>query len=230
MRFKRNTEPVNNPHRGEANAMHLSKKIERKIRKYNPKGGLDKTTIKLLNRLSIKHPRLRKHAECVGLLGEAVAIKLKKDPKATFFMGVNHDDGKFPFPKHFFDGRTITNKEYVKLKKHPINGYRELRKKKHLFTAYGAGIHHAMSKKGYGLTLKDIPKNWGLPTVKKMLEIATIIAICDYIDAALTRDGKMKSEEEESSGNLRKRLEKKFPDDIMAVRIALREARKIIKK
>ncbi|OGI15532.1 MAG: hypothetical protein A2Z52_00580 [Candidatus Moranbacteria bacterium RBG_19FT_COMBO_42_6] len=178
--------------------------------------------------MSISHPKVREHAERVAFLAEAVAFRMKKDAKAAFFAGLLHDAGKASIPNHLFDGRNITEEEYAEVKKHSIAGFMAL-KDKHLFTAYCAGFHHALNTKGYGLTLKDFPENWEIQTVKKVLEISMIIAICDYIDAARTRDGVMKSEANGSGSSLKERLEKKFPDDLEVVRIALGEAAKIIK-
>lgn len=208
--------------------MNFGPRIKRKIREYNPKGGLGQTAVVLLTLLSISHPLVRKHAERVALLAEAVALKMKKDAKAAFFAGLLHDTGKASIPNHLFDGRDITEEEYAEVKKHSLAGFLAL-KEKHLFTAYCAGFHHALNAKGYGLTLRDFPEDWELQTVKKVLEIATIIAICDYIDAAFTRDGVMKSDTEASGTGLRERLEKKFPDDLEGVRIALEKVKKIIK-
>jgi putative nucleotidyltransferase with HDIG domain len=208
--------------------MNFGPRIKRKIKEYNPKGGLGQTAMVLLDLLSISHPLVRKHAERVALLAEAVALKMKKDAKAAFFAGLLHDTGKASIPNHLFDGRDITEEEYAEVKKHSLAGFLALRKK-HLFTAYCAGFHHALNAKGYGLKLRDFPRNWELQTVKKLLEIATIIAICDYIDAAFTRDGVMKSDMEAPGADLRERLEKKFPDDLEVVRIALGEAKKIIR-
>jgi len=208
--------------------MNFGARTERKIRKYNPKGGLDTTTISFLDILKISHPLVKEHAERVAFLAEAVALRMKKDAKAAFFAGLLHDAGKASIPNHLFDGRNITEEEYIEVKKHSIKGFMALRNK-HLFTAYCAGFHHALNAKGYGLTLKDFPDDWELRTVKKVLDIATIIAICDYIDAALTRDGIMKSDTEGSGTGLRERLENKFPDDLVVVRIALKEAEKIIR-
>jgi len=207
--------------------MTLSEKIKRRIKKYHPKGGLDSTTRVLLDLAGISIPLVRAHTERVALMAEAVAVKMKKDSKAVFFAGLLHDPGKIGFPSHLFDGRDITAEEYAEVKKHAIAGFIAL-KRAHLFTAYCVGLHHALYEKGYGLEVKDFPKNWQPRTVKKVLEIATIIAICDDIDASLHRKTTMKDDGRLAGIPLAKRLKTKFPDDHEAVEIALEEAKKYL--
>lgn len=207
--------------------MTISKKIERLIRKYRPKGGLDSTTRVLLDLAGISIPLVREHQERVALMAEAVAIKKRKDSKAAFFAGLLHDPGKIGLPSHLFDGQDITAEEYTEVKRHAIAGFMAL-KRAHLFTAYCTGLHHALYERGYGLEVKDFPKNWQPRTVKKVLEIATIIAICDDIDASLHRKTTMKDDGRLARIPLMKRLKAKFPDDHDAVEIALEEAKKYL--
>ncbi len=207
--------------------MKLSAKIERKIRKYAPKGGLDNTTRVLLDLIGMGQPLTLAHSERVGLTTEAVCLKTGKDAKAGLFGGLLHDTGKNTVLNFLFDGRNISAEEYAEVKKHAIAGFTAL-KRAHLFTAYCAGLHHALYERGYGLTARDFPKNWQPRTVKKVLEIATIIAICDDIDASLHRKTTIKDDSRLSDMPLMKRLETKFPDDHETVKIALEEARKYL--
>jgi len=85
-------------------------------------------------------------------------------------------------------------------------------------------LHHAVYDKGYGLSMGDFPQNLQLRTVKKILEIATIISICDFIEAFTHRKTAPKNE---IILNLRKALEEKYPDDKLAIEKALKGARKL---
>jgi HD-like signal output (HDOD) protein len=207
--------------------MKFNRRIEVRIKKYHPKGGLDSTTRVLLDLAGISIPLVRMHQERVALMAEAVAKRMKKDSKAAFFAGLLHDPGKISISSHLFDGRDITAEEYAEVKKHAIAGFIAL-KRAHLFTAYCAGLHHALYERGYGLEVRDFPKNWQPRTVKKVLEIATIIAICDDIDASLHRKTTIKDDGRLAGIPLVKRLKGKFPDDQKAVEIALEEAKKYL--
>lgn len=201
--------------------MVFSRKVEARIKRYRPKGGLDKVAYVILGLLGMNHRPVREHAERVALMVEAVAKHLKKDAKAAFFAAIFHDIGKLILPYNLFDGHDISNKEYRRVKKHALAGFKILMPN-FLFIALCAGLHHAMYEKGYGLTLKDMPACLSLRTIKKILEIATIIAICDDIDSSLHRKTKLR--DRTAAGlSLKKRLGKKFPDDILAVEMALRE-------
>ena len=91
------------------------------------------------------------------------------DKKAAFFAGLLHDVGKIVLPADLFDGHNISAEEYARVKEHAIAGFRVLMQF-HYFTALCAGLHHALYKKGYGLAIDDFPKEWGLETIKKVLE------------------------------------------------------------
>lgn len=200
-----------------------------KIRAYHPKGGLDTTAIFSLDLMKPNHAKVRIHTENVALMAESIALMLKKDAKAAFFAGLMHDTGKITLPGYLFDGRDITADEYAEVKKHAISGFISL-KEVHLFIAYCAGLHHALYEKGYGLTIHDFPKKWQPRTVKKALEIAAIIAVCDDIEAFLTRKTKMKGDAGKPGMSLKERLEIKFPDDLQVVDLVLKIAEGIINR
>lgn len=208
--------------------MKLRRKISNRIKKFHPKGGLGETATVILILLGFNHLLVQKHAEGLALLAEKVARKLKKDEKAAFFGALFHDIGKLVMVGDLFCGRNITAEEYEQVKKHAVMGFLAL-KDVFLFTALCAGLHHAMYEKGYGITVRDIPRKLGAPTVKKILEIAAILAICDDIDASLTRGTTLKDDSGKGL-SLRERLEKKFPNDLLAVEIALGEAERLYKK
>jgi putative nucleotidyltransferase with HDIG domain len=196
--------------------------VQDRITQYKPQGGLDVTSKLFLHMAAVRHPDVRDHCERVGLLAEAVAIKLDKDPKAAFFGGLLHDIGKAVLPAVLFDGHNISAEEYALVKEHAYDGFNIL-KDMHLFTALICGAHHAMYTAGYGASQEDFPKEWGLATVKKALEIATIVSICDFIDAFTHRTTTLK---DGSAGpDLPSMLEKKYPNDLQVVRTALKCAK-----
>jgi len=190
-----------------------------KIDEYNPKGGLAYTAQFLLALCEIRHTSVKGHLERVALLAEQTARILKKDKKAAFFGGLFHDVTKILLPAEYFDGHNINDKEYAQIKTHAQAGFKVLRRI-HLFTAFCAGLHHNLYLAGYGISHDVFPEKWSPATVKKVLDISTIISICDFTDAALNRETKIKdgSGEEET---LKEKLYKKYPDDHMIVDIVL---------
>lgn len=192
--------------------------VKRKIAQYHPRNGLSPVSKFYLALLAVRHEQVKEHSERVALLAEAVAAKLKTDKKAAFFGGLFHDVGKLLLPAELFDGREISEEEYTRIKEHAIAGFKAL-KGIHFFTAMCAGLHHALYKKGYGLSTKEFPDNWHPSTIKKVLEISTIISVCDFIDAANHRKTKFKSG---PIADIRQALLEKYPGDERIIDIALK--------
>lgn len=205
---------------------NFGKRVMNRIAKHSPKGGLDATSKFFLFMVEIKEPQVKGHSERVALLSEKVAEITGKDPKAAFFGGLLHDTGKSILDPNLFDGHNISAEEYMKVKTHAQIGAQILRKI-HLFSSLCAGLHHNVYASGYGLSVKDFPKNWSPGTVKKLLEIAGIISICDFVDAATHRDTEIKDGSNKNTTNLKEMLFQKYPDDKMIVEIALRENKKL---
>lgn len=201
-------------------------KVLDRIDSYKPQGGLDNTSRIFIHMVSVKHPEVRDHCERVALLAEAVAIKQEKDAKAAFFGGLLHDIGKALLPSQLFDGHDISAEEYADVKEHAYIGFKVL-KDIHLFIALCSGAHHAMRKMGYGVCLKDFPQEWGLATLTKVLEIAIIISICDFIDAFTHRKTEIRDGSNAQSQDLKGMLEHNYPDHKATVRIALTENTKL---
>lgn len=155
------------------------------------------------------------------MLAERTAEILNKDKVAAFFGGLMHDIGKIVLPYNLFDGHNISPEEYAEVKNHVIAGFTIL-KDTHEFIALCAGIHHALYRSGYGLTLEDFPKNWSLATIKKVLEISAIISICDFIEAATHRKTVILDGSGDKSQSLPEMLRNKYPDDIQVVEAALK--------
>lgn len=155
------------------------------------------------------------HCQRVALLSEKTAEILGKDKKAAFFAGLLHDLGKIFVRKELFRGQDITDEEYKEVKEHALKGYASL-KNVHLFTALCCGLHHAVGENGYGLNSKNLPSKMRPNTLKKVLEISTIVSVCDFIDAFYTRKTKIKDGNNSNDAKkpyLKKLLSKKFPDD-----------------
>lgn len=197
----------------------LSKIIDSRIEGYNAKGSLGHTAKIYLTLAEVYHASTKAHTQRVALLAEATAKKLKKDVKAAFFAGLLHDFGKILLPSELFDGHNITPDEYARVKQHAQAGFLAL-KKLHCFTALCAGLHHALYQAGYGATTEDLPRQWSPSTVKKVLEISTIISICDFVDAYTHRATKIL----DGSGtepSLKEMLYKKYQDDHQTVDVVL---------
>ncbi|MFZ2975007.1 MAG: HD domain-containing protein [Candidatus Moraniibacteriota bacterium] len=201
-------------------------KIITKIKKYNPKGGLSRTAELFLALSEINHKQVKEHAERVALLSEAVATKMKKDKKATFFAGLLHDIGKIILSYKLFDGHNIDTQEYEEVKRHAISGFEAL-SKLHEFTALCAGLHHNLYKRGYGVKISDFPKNWSPATAKKVLEISAIVSVCDFIDAFTHRKTEIKDGSNNNATGLKEMLKEKYPDDHEIIRIAIKENKKL---
>ena len=63
-------------------------------------------------------------------------------------------------------------------------------------------------------------------TIKKVLNISTIISICDFVDAYSHRDTKIKDGSDEAGPTLREMLLGKYPEDRLLIDAALEENKK----
>jgi hypothetical protein len=201
--------------------MKIETLVYRKIEEYKPKGQLGDTAKFFLSISAIRHNYVKGHAERVALMAEGVARALKLDTKAAFFAGLMHDIGKLVLPHQLFRDRDITLAEYAEVKSHALAGYRIL-KDRHLFTALCAGLHHALYESGYGLTTEDFPTNWNPKLIRKVLQIATLVSICDFIDAYQHRHSKILDGSDKPASDLEGLLKSKYPDDFQAVQAALK--------
>jgi HD-GYP domain-containing protein (c-di-GMP phosphodiesterase class II) len=190
--------------------------IEKLMKKYKPKGRLEYTTRFILELLGRNHLKVKIHSENVARLAVLVGEGMKKDIKAALYSALIHDVGKIFLPADLFSGRKILPEEYAEVKKHVLMAFRVI-VDEHMFVALCAALHHAMYDEGYGITIDDFPKNLQLKTIKKILEIATIISICDFIEAFTHRPS-------EVGIDLREVLEKKYSDDKLVVEEALKGA------
>jgi putative nucleotidyltransferase with HDIG domain len=174
-----------------------------------------------LDLLGVSHKLVRGHCERVGLYSAKVANRLHKDVKAAYLGGIFHDIGKALLDGELFSGRNVDAEEYKKIQQHAKLGHEALRKRM-MFTSLCCGLHHAMGEGGgYGLKASDIPQGLSPRTVKKVLEISEIIAVCDFIDAATTRKTDFKDKAEGESNDLRAMLVKRFPESEVVVDTAL---------
>jgi putative nucleotidyltransferase with HDIG domain len=163
---------------------------------------------------TVRHDGVKEHSVRVATLAAKAAVRLKLDVRAAYVAGILHDVGKIALPCQLFDGHNISEEEYADVKNHVRLGF-EVLKDEYLFTGLVAGFHHALGKSGYGLTIKDFPEDLSLDTVKKILDIAALIAICDYVDAATTRNTLVK--DGAAGESLREALEIRYPNSIMMI-------------
>lgn len=166
----------------------------------------------------MRHAGVKEHSIRVAALAARSAVNLGYDARAAYVSGILHDIGKIALPCQLFDGHNISAEEYSEVKGHVHMGYEALRDK-FLFTALVAGFHHSLGKAGYGLTVKDLPENLSVETAKKVLNIAELIAVCDYVDAASTRTTAVK----DGSGaeTLREALLSKYPNAGLVIDVVL---------
>ena len=209
--------------------MKTSTLIQRKINHYNPSGDLAHTSRLFLAFSEVNHNTTKKHVEKVALLSEETAKCLKKDAKAAFFAGLLHDIGKIFLPANLFDGHNITSEEYEYVKTHAIVGFKAL-KKYHLFTALCSGLHHNLYKAGYGISNDLFPSTWSPSTIKKVLEISTIISICDFVDAFTSRTTTIKDGSDKVKTDLKSMLYEKYSNDQIVVDAALASYQKLFKR
>jgi putative nucleotidyltransferase with HDIG domain len=175
---------------------------------------------------SVKHPQVREHSERVAVLAYNTAKILQKDIRAAYLAGVFHDIGKVLLPHELFSGRDIDAEEYKVVKNHALLGFSAL-KDHMLFTALCCGLHHAVQKSGgYGISLADFPVEICSETAKKVLEVATLVSICDFIDAYSTRTTLLK-DGTVLGADLRGLLETKYPNDVEVIDAALVAGRKV---
>ena len=207
--------------------MGTSQTVQNKITKYKPKGGLDHTARFFLALCELNHESTKEHVERVALLAEATAKSLKKDAKAAFFAGILHDIGKLVLSAKLFDGHNVDTAEYNEIKTHAQAGFKALQKF-HLFVALCAGLHHNLYKAGYGLTVDMFPKEWSPATIKKVLDISTIISICDFVDAFTHRTTKIKdgSDQGQPEPDLKEILYTKYSNDLIVVDTVLKQIEK----
>jgi putative nucleotidyltransferase with HDIG domain len=202
--------------------MKRDTKVRHKIIAYNPKGGLAQTAMFFLALAEVNHRSTKDHVVNVSLLAESTAVQLKKDAKAAFFAGLLHDVGKLLLPANLFDGHNISPEEYTQIKEHARNGFKALMKL-HMFTALCAGFHPNLYQTGYGVTMDDFPSKWSPATVKKVLDISTIVSICDFVDAFTNRQTKILDGSAEKAPDLKGMLYAKYPNDHQVVDAATNE-------
>lgn len=193
------------------------------MKKYVPQGQLDHTTRLFLKLFGVNHAKVKVHAENVARLAVIVSKGMKKDVKATLYSSLLHDLGKLFLPADLFNGREISAEEYVEVKRHSIMAFQAIGDE-HMFVSLCAALHHAMYEKGYGLSMEDFPAGLQPKTVKKVLEIAMIISVCDFIEAFTHRNTTPK---DGAVFNLPEALKKKYPDDYLIVAKAIKGAERL---
>ena len=194
--------------------------IAKLMAEHAPKGHLEHTARLILKLFGVNHARVKMHVENVARLSVIVGEEMEKDCNAILYSALLHDLGKLFLPADFFSGRDISMDEYGEVKKHAVMAYQAIGDE-HMFVALCASLHHAMYEKGYGLSMADFPEGLQPRTVKKVLEIATIISVCDFIEAFTHRETTPK---DGVVLDLPKALKEKYPDDHLIVEKALEAA------
>jgi len=197
--------------------------IAKLMAEYAPMGHLEHTTRLILKLFGVNHAKVKEHAENVARLAVMIGKEMKKDVKAILYSALLHDLGKLLLHADLFSGRDISAEEYAEVKRHSVMAFQALGDE-HMFVAMCAALHHAMYDKGYGLSMEDFPPGLQPKTVKKILEDATIISVCDFIEAFTHRKTKMMGR---AVLDLQSPLKEKYPDDHLVVEKALAAADKL---
>lgn len=170
--------------------------------------------------LGVKHTLVREHCRRVGVYAARTAKRLGKDVKAAYLAGTFHDLGKVFIDGQLFSDKEITNEEYGRIKEHALLAYKALNSV-FPFTSLCCGFHHNMGVGGgYGLEIDDIPKRFCPYTAKLILEISEIVAICDFVDAYLTRKTSLKDRAEKDT-DLKQMLTNRFPEATKVIETVL---------
>lgn len=192
---------------------------------YGPK--LGRIIERFLSQRGNGHQKVSEHGEHVSILAKRVARQLQQDERLAFVAGLVHDLGKLTCPPDLFDGLDIDETEFVRVKRHAVAGYLELRHID-LELALIVGLHHSVYAGGYGILERDIPANRFSPDQKqRILNFASIISICDYIDADLTRLTTIKDGQNRERADILLRLRTKYPACQDIILAAVAEAEKL---
>lgn len=174
-----------------------------------------------LDLLKVRHAPVREHCIRVARYAARAARRLGKDTKAAYLGGIFHDLGKVLIDPEFFTGRDVTAAEFIEIQQHARMGY-EAMKGRMIFTSLCCGLHHTMGKGGgYGIKLSDLPPSLSPRTAKKVLEIAEIVAVADFVDAFSTRTTTLR---DGGKGDLRTLLIERFPETEAVVAAVLAAA------
>jgi HD-GYP domain-containing protein (c-di-GMP phosphodiesterase class II) len=76
---------------------------------------------------------------------------------------------------------------------HPRAG-QELLAPFHLFTSFIAGMHHTFQENPYGMNLDDMAPNLGESAKKLIVQVAQLVAECDFYDALTTRPARARED------------------------------------
>lgn len=194
--------------------------VLRKMKGYYLPAGIAFSARFYLTLIGIYHGPVKTDSLRIALFAEAVAQKMRKDPKAAFLGGLFHDTGKLLFPGYLFDGREITTEEYKALKAHARIGF-EIWKSLDPLIALCAGLHHPYHDSGNEVTDADFPRDWNTEIIQKGKELAIIVSVCDFIDAATHRHTHLKDGSNRNGNGLKEMLQEKYPDHPEIVEAAL---------
>ncbi len=206
--------------------MENSELVRYWLGRYRPGGNLLASAELILSFGRINHAGTVAHMERVALLARRAAEIINSDAKAAFLAALLHDLGKFVLPADLFAeqsnppaNRHLSPEEFERIKTHARNGFKIL-KGKHEFIALCAGLHHNVTSCGYGIADDDWPREWPHALRQKVMTVATFVAICDFLDAALTRNGSNLVNWE----MIKVALEHKFADQKKMVAAAIQSA------
>ncbi|PIS43072.1 MAG: hypothetical protein COT24_00220 [Candidatus Kerfeldbacteria bacterium CG08_land_8_20_14_0_20_40_16] len=194
--------------------------ILNKIRSFQLPASLAYLVEFYLSLMGINHSPVKTHSLRIALFAEAVASRMEKDKKAAFLGGLFHDTGKLFFPGCLFEEREITPEEYEILKEHARFGFIVWKKFDPLI-ALCAGLHHPCYQSENGAVTSDFPKEWDSSIIQKGREIATIVSICDFVDAAKHRHTHVRDGSYRNGNNLLAMLQENYPDNQAIVETAL---------
>ncbi len=211
----------------EAQKEYLLQLIRKNIEQFQYGPKLEKVIERFLAVGGVNYQKVAEHAWHVAILTKRVARQLGHDERLAFLSGLLHDLGKLTCPANLFEGIEIDETEFVRVKRHAVAGYLELRHID-LELALIVGLHHAVYTDGYGILERDIPaKHFSLEQKDRILDMASIVSICDYIDADLTRLTTIKDGQGRERADILLRLWQKYPGRHQLVLAAVAEAERL---
>jgi hypothetical protein len=138
--------------------------------------------------LAAHNPETYAHSLRVGLYAASLARQEELDASLALHGGCAHDLGKIGVSNDVLRADIFGPEERDAVRGHASAGH-ELLGPTHLFTSFIAGLHHQFQDDPYGIDLDIEAPAWiNEENRDSILEVARIVALCDFYDSLTTRD------------------------------------------
>lgn len=144
--------------------------------------------LKKIEPLKTHSPRMYAHSLRVGLYSTLLADLEGLDMKLALHGGCAHDVGKCYVAVDVIEANPYGPEQHAIMKFHAESGYRYL-VQSHPMSAMIAGLHHTFQDDPYGIDLSGGKVlDWMEEQhLRKIIQMAQLVACCDFFDAAMTR-------------------------------------------